>query len=276
MTMELFKFGVVMIVVMLGFVMAFFTLFMDDDTFGQTFLSLFKAMLGEVGLFDEFGEHIRGRMATALLTMYFVIMNIMLLNLLIAVLSTSHSKVEENADLEYKVSKARMIQHYEMMVDKDMLSAPFCLLQIGLSYTLGKDATQAFGQAVFWLVLGPVAVVVGVLLWILSAFYTPYTRFFFFRFSCGTIAFLALRWLLIVLWCGLVAPLCLIVIWLWAPLRPALICLNGFCPRKRVDQESNEVARSSSPSTDVQEASYGFKEQSHSFNVNEMLINVWI
>lgn len=47
MTAELVKFGVVIIVVMLGFAMSFHALFSDVDTFGKTCLTLFKAMLGE-------------------------------------------------------------------------------------------------------------------------------------------------------------------------------------------------------------------------------------
>lgn len=45
MTGEVVKFGVVMLVVMLGFVMAFFTLFLDDYSFGQTWLDLFNVTL---------------------------------------------------------------------------------------------------------------------------------------------------------------------------------------------------------------------------------------
>lgn len=47
MTAELAKFGVVIIVVMLGFAMSFHALFSDADSFGNICLTLFKAMLGE-------------------------------------------------------------------------------------------------------------------------------------------------------------------------------------------------------------------------------------
>jgi len=95
MTAEFIQFGVVMLVIMLGFVMAFFALLEEYETFGQTWLCLFKAMLGDSGLFDDFRDEVQDKVATALLVVYLVIMNIMLLNLLIAVLSTAHSKVEE-------------------------------------------------------------------------------------------------------------------------------------------------------------------------------------
>lgn len=105
MTSELIKFGVVILVVMLGFVMSLLAPFMDVETFAQTWLTLVKAMLGEVGL----------------------------LNLLIAVLSTAHSKVEENAEREFKVSKGCVIQHYGMTVQKELLPVPLSVARLALS-----------------------------------------------------------------------------------------------------------------------------------------------
>eukprot|EP00752_Nemacystus_decipiens_P012128 g10753.t1 len=107
MTAELAKFATVIIVVMLGFAMSFHTLFRDVDTFGGTCLTLFKAMLGEVGFFEEFPGENFDAVATALLIIYLVVIAVMLLNLLIAVLSTSHSKVEGKADQEFKWFKLR-------------------------------------------------------------------------------------------------------------------------------------------------------------------------
>eukprot|EP00903_Cladosiphon_okamuranus_P019127 g17596.t4 len=48
---ELVKFGVIIFVVMFGFAISFYALFRDVDSFGVTFLTLFKGMLGEwIGL----------------------------------------------------------------------------------------------------------------------------------------------------------------------------------------------------------------------------------
>ena len=82
MTAELIQFGVVMLVAILGFVMAFFVL-SNDDTFGETWINLEE----EVGLFDDFGDQIQDDVVAFLLIMYLVILDIMFLNLLIAVLS---------------------------------------------------------------------------------------------------------------------------------------------------------------------------------------------
>lgn len=60
-------------------------------------------MLGETDFFDEFSGTQFDTVATVLLATYLVIMTIMMLNLLVAVLSTAHARVDQNADQEYKV-----------------------------------------------------------------------------------------------------------------------------------------------------------------------------
>eukprot|EP00903_Cladosiphon_okamuranus_P011431 g10772.t1 len=130
---ELVQFGVVMFVVMLGFAVSFHALFSNVDTFGQTFLTLFKSMLGEVGFFDEFqGDDFNEYedVATALFVIYLVVIAIVLLNLLIAVLSTSHAKIQEKAELEFKATQLSLeglekhaccsysIRYHEMLNDR--------------------------------------------------------------------------------------------------------------------------------------------------------------
>lgn len=52
MTTTLLKFGfVIKVVIMIGFAMALHVLFRDLDSFGQTLLGLFRAMLGETDFF---------------------------------------------------------------------------------------------------------------------------------------------------------------------------------------------------------------------------------
>ena len=221
---------------MLGFAMSFHTLFRDVDTFGGTCLTLFKAMLGEVGFFEEFPGDNFDAVATALLIVYLVVIAVMLLNLLIAVLSTSHSKVEGKADQEFKVSKARMIVHYRLVVDKCLLPPPFNLVQLVVStpFIIGdrsrhgaasRNAKEFVGRTVFWLVLGPVAVVGGTLLWVLSAVYAPtvWHRHFFSHTRAGqgklSGGSILLRYLIVFAWCVVGAPLYLAAFWLTAPMK---------------------------------------------------------
>lgn len=67
--------------------------------------------------------------ATALFVVYLITITIVLLNLLVAVLSTSHAKVQGHADQEYEVLKARLIKHYRFVVQNDIVPAPFNLTQ---------------------------------------------------------------------------------------------------------------------------------------------------
>lgn len=168
---EMLRFGVVLLVVVLGFTLSFHALFRTDDTFGRTLLNLFKAMLGEVGFFDEISEvRYENRyksVATVLLVAYLVIITIVLLNLLIAVLSTKHSEVQEHADKEYKVLKARLIKHYRFVVQDDLLPSPFNLVQAPFRWHDG--AKRRVGYVVFWLVVGLTSVAGGGLLWMVSA-----------------------------------------------------------------------------------------------------------
>ncbi|CAM9832984.1 unnamed protein product, partial [Ectocarpus sp. 12 AP-2014] len=108
MASELGQFFVVMGVVILGFAMSFFALFRDvnRETLRGALLDAFQAMLGEAGLFNDFVGEKHDLAATILLVDYLVVMTIMLLNLLIAVLSTAHGKVEEGFLI--RVSRARV------------------------------------------------------------------------------------------------------------------------------------------------------------------------
>lgn len=175
---EVVKFAIVLVVVMLGFTLSFYALFRGEDTYGRTCLNLFKAMLGEVDFLDEISEdRYENRyksVATVLLVVYLVIIAIVLLNLLIAILSTSHSQVQEHADQEYRVLKARLIKHYRTVVREDLLPAPFNLVQLPLRGS--KVARRYLGYLVFWLVVGPAAVIGGAILWVVSAFLIPFPQ----------------------------------------------------------------------------------------------------
>lgn len=72
----------------------------------QVWLNAVKAMLGETQFFDDFSGSVFDTIATVLLVAYLLIMTIMMLNLLIAVLSTAHARIDMNTDQEYKVRQA--------------------------------------------------------------------------------------------------------------------------------------------------------------------------
>ncbi|CAN0107699.1 unnamed protein product, partial [Ectocarpus sp. 6 AP-2014] len=76
MTTTLLKFGFVMVVVMTGFAMAFHVLFRDFDSFGMTFLGLFRAMLGEVDFFETFAGGRNDSVATMLFVVYRLVVTV--------------------------------------------------------------------------------------------------------------------------------------------------------------------------------------------------------
>ncbi|CAN0130078.1 unnamed protein product [Scytosiphon promiscuus] len=197
MAKPLIQFGVVMAVVMIGFAMSFHVLFQESESFGETFLSLFSAMLGDAD-FDTFSGGPHDLVATVLLVAYIVIMAIMLLNLLVAVLSTSHARVQENNEREFKVLQAGIFNYYRKVVKDDTLPAPFNLLQLVVkpcamfvaSFKSLSDHGQTenqvhrkaaekklkatLGRVIFTLFMGPLAVAAGALLWFTSF---PYAMF---------------------------------------------------------------------------------------------------
>lgn len=216
---EMFRFAVVLLVVMLGFTLSFHAFFRTDDTYGRTCLNLFKAMLGEVGFFDEISEdRYESRyksVAMALLVVYLILITVVLLNLLIAVLSTSHAKVQEHADQEYKVLKARLIKHYRFVVQNDLLPAPFNLVQ--LPFRRHEGAKRRVGYVVFWLVAGPVAVVGGALLWVVSAFLLPWETENARLFRCCERVSVVVEHLKLYVWRIVGCPLHLFGWWLTQP-----------------------------------------------------------
>ncbi|CAM9231614.1 unnamed protein product [Scytosiphon promiscuus] len=174
----LLQFGVVMGVVMIGFAMSFYVLFEESESFGETFLSLFNAMFGDAD-FDAFSGGPHDLVATILLVAYIVVMTIVLLNLLVAVLSTSHARVQGNNEREFKLLQAGMFKHYRRVVQNDTLPAPFNLVRLVVKLcgkiVAGCVSTgdrcrpqETLGRVIFTLFMGPLAVAAGAILWFVS------------------------------------------------------------------------------------------------------------
>lgn len=108
MMFHLARFSLFLLVIMIGFSISFFSLFSECDgdvgdnfqDFGKSMLTLFHAMLGG-GTFEVFEEDYSQcnggtwmlDAGIFLLVLYLIVMAILLLNLLIAVLSTIHDEV---------------------------------------------------------------------------------------------------------------------------------------------------------------------------------------
>ncbi|CAM9154443.1 unnamed protein product, partial [Hapterophycus canaliculatus] len=220
MASELGQFFVVMAVVLLGFSLSFYALFrkVRGESFRASLLDAFQAMLGEVGLFDDFIGTRHDLAATVLLVCYLVIMSIMLLNLLIAVLSTAHGKVEENVLI--RVARARVYTYYRWVVENDMLPAPLNVAQLAvyipcrifdllLRSNTCPSAMRGVGRVGFWLVMGPLAILGGWLLWLASV---PKALAMIWGRSTS-LASRVTRTALCLVWSILAVPLCLVVSW---------------------------------------------------------------
>ena len=245
MTAELVKFGVVMAVLMVGFTASFHVLFRDFQSFGDTFLHLFKSTLGDTAFFDVFAGGRYDLLATVLLVTYLVVMSVMLLNLLVAILGTAHASVAEDLELEFQVSKASLTTYYRSVVDEDLLPAPFNLAPLLLTplfKTLGccctwsdafRNAKHTVGLLVFRLVMGPLAANAGAFLWVVSVVHAPFAWQRHYTSQCDSLEKMtfvhvldarqrALRYGVVCAWCVVGAPL-----YLYAMLLKALVDVGG-------------------------------------------------
>lgn len=157
------SFSVVLILVMFGFAASFNALYGTDTilverlagaacdvndhpivgefgTLGDALLTMFVSMLGEFDLEPFFsryegangedcGEVTYVQAGILLMVIYLVIMAVILLNLLIAVLSTAHAEVQVNASKEYHLARAKIVLQSGEDVLNDVLPPPFNLIK---------------------------------------------------------------------------------------------------------------------------------------------------
>ncbi|CAM9165014.1 unnamed protein product [Ectocarpus fasciculatus] len=178
---EMLQFALVLGTIMMGFTVSFFALFHESHSYGDVWLDVFKAMLGEVSVFsDIYEDSVYKDVARVLLVVYLAVVAVMLLNLLIAVLSTEHAKVDEQQDIAFRESKVRIMKLYVRIVDSDVLPSPFNLPQLtlgllarGFDGLLGTRTCpkimREFSVGVFWLTLGPPVILIAWGLWAASA-----------------------------------------------------------------------------------------------------------
>lgn len=148
------RFSLFVIVIMFSFAVAFyvffFTCYEHDElvqggygTVERSMLTLFFAMLGD---FDidvllmardtcERPTWTNGA-SVGLMILYLVIMSILLLNLLIAILSTAHAEVHQQDKDEFHLARSRAIQQNWLAVQDDRLTIPLNLLRPILGTTV--------------------------------------------------------------------------------------------------------------------------------------------
>lgn len=154
MVAHLARFSAFVILVMASFALAFHALFahcaneeigvgevnhleISFGTLGASLVSVFEAALGQFE-FDEFshennscGLPPRARYAGMfVMILYLIIMAILLMNLLIAVLSTAHTEVYQNAEKEFYFARTKLIQESARAVVNRRVPPPLNLVTV--------------------------------------------------------------------------------------------------------------------------------------------------
>lgn len=140
MLQDLTAFVVVYIVMIAGFGVAFRGLFADTveyATMTDTFLALFSGTLSNFA-YDIYNTGNKGvNTIGIILTLIFVIMTaIMLINLLIAKMSTSFQRVSDKSQMEWAFERAKLVRSLTLIREKDVwniLPAPLNLVPILLT-----------------------------------------------------------------------------------------------------------------------------------------------
>ncbi|CAM9237184.1 unnamed protein product [Ectocarpus sp. 12 AP-2014] len=131
-------------------------------TFGRSFVTMFSAALGgpDFELYEAVGSECRCKLPDGareagifLMVVYMVMMSVVLLNLLIAVLSTAHSQVYDNADKEFHLARAKLIYQSARVVRRRRPPPPLNLVKVVFGTLL--DAVAEFVRLRQWLASGP-------------------------------------------------------------------------------------------------------------------------
>lgn len=159
---QLVQFSLILLLVMIGFAASFNALYgrntilveqnvadcdVEDHPIVEAFgtleaalLTMFQYMLGEFS-FEVFYAHYENEdgedcggvskeeFGITLLVIYLVITAVMLLNLLIAVLSTAHAEVHQNSTKEFQLARAKIILQSGDDVLNDVIPPPFNLVK---------------------------------------------------------------------------------------------------------------------------------------------------
>jgi len=115
-------FTMILVIVMVGFSLAFFVLFSGkDESFGNIWMSVFTAYIWMFGEFDtdNFGATANYYAMVGLFIVFMYILNVVLFNLLIAIMGDIYDSIQENARAQFLFSKASLILEFEEVMGKD-------------------------------------------------------------------------------------------------------------------------------------------------------------
>lgn len=113
---DMLRFCMIFVTFLVGFSQAFFVLFSFEGAAGvlESLLLCFKAMLGEVDFDSKFSI-----IPTLFMVVYIIVVAILLFNLLIAMMGDTYTNVNEAADAQWYLERARII----FAIEKKMSTA---------------------------------------------------------------------------------------------------------------------------------------------------------
>ncbi|GFR50895.1 hypothetical protein Agub_g13130 [Astrephomene gubernaculifera] len=190
---EVLKFALPGVVLMFGVGFSFFSVFRSHvsipelSTFPLVLVQLFRTFVGEsmFGLMDEEHNQLYNLYGNILAMLFTLMATVVMANLLIALMSY-HYKPEQFAK-QSRFQAAEQLHHYEYMVERHLLGAPFSLPLLLLSWlpsgTLengdGRQyptGTKAIPYLVYLLTMHPVLMV---MYWAVHVASTPYCVIYF-------------------------------------------------------------------------------------------------
>jgi hypothetical protein len=127
MMQDLVVFLVVFLTSILGFGIAFHCLFSDTTMFqssGATFLTLFDAALGSHD-FETYNGHKYQNLGFVTMGLYTTFVSIILLNLIIARMSSTHDKISDKSFEQWSMVMAKNVKDCLLIKEK---SSPMCML----------------------------------------------------------------------------------------------------------------------------------------------------
>lgn len=124
-TNDVLRFLVIYLVFLMGFAQAFFVLFesVGWSGFVQAVQTCFVAMLGDFDL-DRFADSPYTAVSVGLLVVYVVTITILLLNLLIAMMGDTFDKINEAAEMQWHLERARIVFALENELSKEEREDP--------------------------------------------------------------------------------------------------------------------------------------------------------
>jgi len=107
---DVMRFLSVFFVFLLGFAQAFFVLFAGDGFagFGHAMQTCFLAMLGDFAL-DEFALAPFPLVSVGLLVSYVLVVSVLLLNMLVAMMGSTYNRINEAAEMQWHLERARIV-----------------------------------------------------------------------------------------------------------------------------------------------------------------------